>query len=138
MKRNESSNGDKNPEQHKMNVRPFDKNGLSQWHDHLGYVYQNDNPNRRIRFPHGGSVTAKNWIEKIFNSTAAQTHGVVRRKLSYIEKIVGKDLMLKEVEKRGFHILEVNDQWVFICKEGQMVTNGDQSVFICNEPPVVL
>src|SRR5262249_55605997 len=133
MKENIAKSKDKDPEQYEMRVRPFDKNGLSQWHDHLGYVHQHDNPNRRIRFPHGGSVTSKNWIEKVFNSKAAQTHGVVRRKLAYIEKIVGKDAMLQEVKKRGFHIVEVNDQWVFICKEGHIATGEDQSVFICNE-----
>src|SRR6266478_4637450 len=62
-------------------------------------------------------VRSNRWIERIFESQTAKRGGVVRRKASTIDKYASRVELLNEVMRRGFHILEVADQWLIFCNE---------------------
>ena len=55
------------------------------------------------------------WIDQIFQSKIAQRGGVVRRKLTSIEKYSSRAELRKESRRRGYHIVEHGDQWLIFC-----------------------
>ena len=62
------------------------------------------------------------WLEQAFSCPTARKGGVIKRRVSDVERIVGRDLFLTEVRRRGF----------------QAVENGDTLVIFCNDAPVRL
>lgn len=62
------------------------------------------------------------WLSAAFSSTTATTGGVIKRRITDIDRIVGRDRFLGEVRARGF----------------QAVENGDSLVVFCNAQPVRL
>ncbi|RDC73374.1 N-(5'-phosphoribosyl)anthranilate isomerase [Rhodovulum sp. 12E13] len=63
---------------------------------------------------------SQHWLEQIFSAKAAQTGGVVRRKVSDVERHLGRDRLELEVRRRGFHMVEVGGQFVILCNRGHM------------------
>lgn len=55
------------------------------------------------------------WMETLFRSKAAASGGLVRRKASDVEKIVGKEAFVQEVERRGFRAIENSGQIIVVC-----------------------
>lgn len=64
--------------------------------------------------------TPEQWFRHLFSARAALDGGVVRRKVRDMEHMVGRDLFLREVERRGFTAVE----------------NAGQVVVFCNAEPV--
>lgn len=62
------------------------------------------------------------WMAQAFGSNTAKTGGVIKRQLSDVDQIVGRERFLDEVKRRGF----------------QAVTNGNALVIFCNADPVRL
>ena len=62
------------------------------------------------------------WLYAAFTSTTANAGGVIKRRISDIDRIVGRDRFLGEVRSRGF----------------QAVENGDSLIVFCNAQPVRL
>ncbi|SNR34729.1 hypothetical protein SAMN06265370_102299 [Puniceibacterium sediminis] len=60
------------------------------------------------------------WMNRIFSARAAQTGGVVRRKMRDVHREIGRDVFIAEVQRRGFHLIACGDQYVVICHEGHM------------------
>lgn len=60
------------------------------------------------------------WSERLFRAKAAQTGGVVRRKIRDVHREVGRDAFIAEVQRRGFHLVECGDQYLVICHPGQL------------------
>lgn len=58
------------------------------------------------------------YIKRIFKSKAAKNGGVVRRKIAAVKKYASPAYLLKEVEERGFHLIETDDQYVIFCSTG--------------------
>jgi hypothetical protein len=58
------------------------------------------------------------YINRMFEAKAAKTGGTVRRKIANVEKYASFKYLLKEVEARGFHLIEVGDQYVIFCHSG--------------------
>jgi hypothetical protein len=65
-------------------------------------------------------VAGNRWIERIFQSKIAKLGGVVRRKLSTIDKYASRVRLLDEVKRRRFHVIEIGDQWLIICNNGEL------------------
>ncbi|RVT82634.1 N-(5'-phosphoribosyl)anthranilate isomerase [Rhodobacteraceae bacterium CCMM004] len=61
---------------------------------------------------------ADRWIAGIFSARAAQTGGVVRRSIAWVEREVGTERLMAEVRARGFHMVQVGGQYVIICNPG--------------------
>lgn len=60
------------------------------------------------------------WITHVFSSRAAAEGGVVRRSLEDVERIVGRDRFLSEIDRRGF----------------RAVLNAGQVVIFCTREPI--
>lgn len=55
------------------------------------------------------------WLQQVFEAKAAREGGIVRRSLRDIERTVGREVFLREVERRGFQALENCGQVVIFC-----------------------
>jgi hypothetical protein len=55
------------------------------------------------------------WVKQIFQSQIAIRGGVVRRKVSSIDKFASRAELRAECHKRGYHIVEHGDQWLIFC-----------------------
>jgi hypothetical protein len=58
------------------------------------------------------------WINEIFAAKAVARGGVIRRDVRWIDREIGRDRFVAEVEARGFHLVETGGQWVVICNRG--------------------
>lgn len=65
-------------------------------------------------------IRPDDWLCRLFASRAAAQGGVVRRQTRDIERIVGRDRFLAELERRGFRAVE----------------NAGQTIVFCNREPV--
>lgn len=62
------------------------------------------------------SVPAENrWISQIFNTHAARHGGIVRRKVSAVEKFAKESRLRACVKLRGFHMYQFGDHYVIVC-----------------------
>lgn len=55
------------------------------------------------------------WIAQLFASQAAREGGVVRRKARDIDRFVGRDAFLADMQRRGFTVIENAGQFVVFC-----------------------
>ncbi len=55
------------------------------------------------------------WLDQLFRAKSVRNGGVVRRKISDVEREIGRDLLELEVRKRGFHMIESGGQLVILC-----------------------
>ena len=55
------------------------------------------------------------WMRRIFDAKAARDGSTVRRSLRDIDRIVGLDRFLLEIERRGFHAVENAGQVIIFC-----------------------
>lgn len=58
------------------------------------------------------------YINNMFSAQAARTGGIVRRKVQHVEKCASLSFLLREVEARGFHLIQTGDQYIVICNPG--------------------
>lgn len=59
-------------------------------------------------------------MDQVFAAKAARRGGIVRRKTCDVERLVGRAALLREVRRRGFHMVEVGGQFVILCNNGEM------------------
>ena len=67
--------------------------------------------------PHG-----ELWLAQMFSAKAVQTGGVIRRKISDVDREIGRERFELEVRRRGF----------------RLIANGDQFIVICNTAPLAM
>ena len=60
-------------------------------------------------------VTAHAWIAQAFASKIAKRGGVIRRKVSSIERFASQHAFLAECKRRGYHVVAHGDQWLVFC-----------------------
>ncbi len=60
------------------------------------------------------------WIDQLFDAKAAKAGGIVRRSVASVEREVGRDIFLREVRKRRFHLVETGGQFVVFCHTGRL------------------
>lgn len=60
-------------------------------------------------------MQAETWLFSLFASKAAIQGGVVRRAVHDVERLVGRDRLIAEVRRRGFHMVENSGQFVIFC-----------------------
>ncbi len=66
------------------------------------------------------SFSARTWLDMIFEAKAARSGGVVRRKIAWVEREIGRDVFVTEVQRRGFHLIEAGNQFIVVCNQGPM------------------
>ncbi len=60
------------------------------------------------------------WLRQLFRAQAAADGCIVRRKLRDVDRVVGRDRLRAELQRRGFHAIE----------------NAGQVVIFCNREPI--
>jgi len=55
------------------------------------------------------------WLQNLFTSQAVMRGEVIRIKRRDVERFVGIDLILAEIQRRGFQVLENAGQFVIFC-----------------------
>lgn len=61
---------------------------------------------------------ASKWIHQIFRAQQVRNGGIVRRKVSNVQKYASVEDLECEVKKRGFHMLQSGDQYLIFCHKG--------------------
>ncbi len=69
-------------------------------------------PTPPVRLP---GPDAARWLTQIFACRAAAQGGVVRRKASDVDRIVGRAVFVAEMRRRGFPVMENAGQYVIFC-----------------------
>ncbi len=64
---------------------------------------------------HSRPLPPEFWLQQVFEAKAAQQGGVVRRKLSDVDRTVGREAFIAEIRRRGFHAVENSGQVVVFC-----------------------
>ncbi|WP_058246705.1 hypothetical protein [Tropicibacter naphthalenivorans] len=65
-------------------------------------------------------ISPENWLRQMFTARAAAEGGVVRRKTKDIDRIIGRERFLFEIDRRGYTAVE----------------NAGQIIVFCNRDPV--
>lgn len=61
------------------------------------------------------SVSPDRWIVQMFSARSAAEGGIVRRKITDVERLIGRERFLHEVQRRGFRVVENAGQFVVFC-----------------------
>ena len=56
----------------------------------------------------------------MFAAKAVASGGVIRRSVATVEREIGRERLVEEVERRGFHLIECGGQLVVICNGGRI------------------
>ncbi len=75
---------------------------------------------RMLHSPAPAFLRNPSWIDEVFSSKAAARGGVVRRAVLDVEREVGRASFVREVRRRGFHLVECGGQFVVFCNAGQI------------------
>ncbi|MBY0350439.1 N-(5'-phosphoribosyl)anthranilate isomerase [Tabrizicola sp.] len=67
-------------------------------------------------------ISPERWIVHLFSARSVAEGGTVRRKVSDVERLIGRERFLQEVRRRGFRAVE----------------NAGQFIVFCNRDPVYL
>jgi hypothetical protein len=62
-------------------------------------------------------VTPEQFFGSLFNSKAVQQGAVIRRKVRDVERLVGRDLFIREMKRRGYTTVENAGQFVIFCNQ---------------------
>ncbi|TDL83731.1 N-(5'-phosphoribosyl)anthranilate isomerase [Palleronia sediminis] len=60
------------------------------------------------------------WLQAIFSAKTVERGGVVRRSVAWVEREIGSEMLIAEVRRRGFHMLETGGQYLIVCNRGQV------------------
>jgi hypothetical protein len=66
------------------------------------------------------TIQPERWLAQIFSARAVAEGGIVRRKSRDIERIVGRDLFLAELDRRGFRAVENSGQTIIFCNRAPL------------------
>ena len=66
-------------------------------------------------------ITSQEWMRQMFATKTALDGGVIRRKVSDVERLVGRDLFLAAMKKRGFRVVENAGHFVVFCNSDDVV-----------------
>ena len=65
-------------------------------------------------------IANPSWCDTIFNAKAVEKGGIVRRAVRDVDWEIGRDAFVREVRRRGYHLIEVGGQYVMICNSGRL------------------
>jgi len=58
------------------------------------------------------------WVALLFSAQAVRKGAVVRRSRAWVDREVGRDRFLREVQMRGYRLIETGSQFIVICHNG--------------------
>jgi len=62
-------------------------------------------------------LAAELWLDQIFSAQEARKGGVVKRRIRDVERLVGRETFLREVERRGFQAVQNDRHFVVFCND---------------------
>ena len=65
--------------------------------------------------------TPEMFLSSLFDSKAAQQGAVIRRKVRDVERLLGRDAFIAELDRRGFRAVENAGQFVVFCNREPIV-----------------
>jgi hypothetical protein len=65
-------------------------------------------------------ITPDRWIIQLFSARAAAEGGIVRRSVDNVERLVGRERLLREVTRRGFRAVENAGQIIIFCNREEV------------------
>ena len=68
------------------------------------------------------AITPDRWIVQLFSARAVAEGGIVRRSVADVERLVGRQRFLREVQRRGFRAVENSGQIVIFCNSDAVRT----------------
>jgi hypothetical protein len=60
-------------------------------------------------------ITSQEWMRQMFATRTALDGGVIRRKVSDVERLVGRDAFFAVLRERGFRVAENAGHFVVFC-----------------------
>ena len=60
------------------------------------------------------------WADSIFGAKAVANGGVIRRATRDVDRDIGRAAFELEVRRRGFHLIECDNQYIVICNAGRI------------------
>ena len=66
-------------------------------------------------FGHSKHTDPELWMRQVFTSRDARRGGVFKRQIRDVERIIGRDAFLAEVERRGWQALENGRHFIVCC-----------------------
>jgi hypothetical protein len=57
------------------------------------------------------------WMRQLFSARIALDGGVVRRQVKDVERLIGRDAFVREISRRGFHLIENSGQFLIFCNQ---------------------
>ena len=61
------------------------------------------------------AITPDRWIVQFFSARAVAEGGIVRRSVADVDRLVGRQRFLGEVQRRGYRSIENSGQIVVFC-----------------------
>ena len=58
---------------------------------------------------------AEDWIAQLFATKSARSGGIVRRKIDWVDREIGRARFEAEARRRGFHCIEAGRQLIVVC-----------------------
>lgn len=74
---------------------------------------------RQTRFARGNPA----FFDHLFAAKAAKSGGIVRRAVRDVEREVGRDAFIAEIERRNFHLLEYAGQFIVVCRSDHLTVH---------------
>lgn len=66
-------------------------------------------------------ITSQEWMRQMFATKAALDGGVIRRKVSDVERLVGREAFLSAMKKRGFRVAENAGHFIVFCNSDDVL-----------------
>ncbi len=60
------------------------------------------------------------WINLIFRAGQANRGGIVRRRVRNVKRYASKEELVREVKRRGFHLVRSRNQYIIFCDRGDV------------------
>jgi hypothetical protein len=61
------------------------------------------------------TLSPERWMAMLFDAREARRGGVIRRRVRDVEQSDGREAFLREVERRGYQVVENGRQFVVFC-----------------------
>lgn len=66
-------------------------------------------------------ITSQEWMRQMLATKTALDGGVVRRRVSDVERLVGRDAFLAAMKRRGFRVVENAGHFVVFCNSDEVL-----------------
>jgi hypothetical protein len=66
-------------------------------------------------------ISSQEWMRQMFATKTALDGGIIRRKVSDVERLVGRTAFLTAMKKRGFRVVENAGHFVVFCNSDELL-----------------